>query len=334
MQPKGVTINHSGLNTVLADLDLTCLDVGARGGFTKDLLPIAGSVSAVGFEPDAAECERLNREASKGSHPWRSLRFLPVALGAKQGSEQLHLYRQRGCSSMLEADRDLAALFSREDYYILDDVVEVPVTTLDVTAREHGLEDTVFLKLDVQGGELDILSASSSLLSSSLLGLRLEVSFIPIYRNQPLFADIDKFLGAHGFVSMGFMEMHHWRRTTKVKHPNLVPGPLPYSRGQLVHGDMLYFRHPEAMRHDTPEQIEVLLKAAFIAIAYDYFDHAAAILGRPTVVEYIRDRHGIDPYAAVCEYSQLRARAVSPSRFLSLVHMARRALARLQPRSR
>lgn len=329
MQAIGAPISNSGLNTILADLDLTCLDVGARGGFSTDLFPIAGSVSAVGFEPDRAECERLNREAALGGHPWRSLRFLPVALGAKQGSEQLHLYRQRGCSSMLEADTELAALFSREDYYILDDVVEVPVETLDEAAAEYGIQDAAFLKIDVQGGELDILSAGRTLLQSSLLALRLEVSLVPMYKGQPLFSDIDLFVRDFGFVPMGFPELHHWRRTTRVKHPRPAPGPLPYSRGQLVHGDVVYFRHPEAMPSESDAQIRALLRAAFIAIAYDYIDHAAAIFRRDRVNQWLRDRYGSDPFEALSRWSRKRARIAGPGLIETLSRQKNRVLARL-----
>ncbi len=329
MQSIGAPISNSGLNTILADLDLTCLDVGARGGFSTDLFPISGSVSAVGFEPDRAECERLNREAALGGHPWRSLRFLPVALGVERGSAQLHLYRHRGCSSILEADAELAALFSRENYYILDETIPVPVVPLDEAAVEYGIQDAEFLKIDVQGGELDILSASRTLLQSSLLALRLEVSFVPMYKGQPLFSDIDLFVRDFGFVPMGFPEMHHWRRTTRVKHPWRAPGPLPYSRGQLVHGDVIYFRHPEAMPSESDAQIRALLKAAFIAISYDYIDHAAAIFRRDRVNQWLGDRYGIDPLEALSRLSSMRARIAGPGVIESLTQQKNRVLARL-----
>ena len=96
---------------ILADLPMTCLDIGARGGFTSDLLPLAPSVNAVGFEPDPEECERLNRAAAKDKGAWRTLRFIPTALGDTNGVGTLHFYRQRGCSSLLQADTTLAQSF-------------------------------------------------------------------------------------------------------------------------------------------------------------------------------------------------------------------------------
>ena len=42
------------------------------------------------------------------------------------------------------------------------------------------------------------------------------------------------------------------------------------------------------MADDTPEAIQSLLKAAFLALVYEYVDHAAAILARPAVAQYLQ----------------------------------------------
>ena len=44
---------------------------------------------------------------------------------------------------------------------------------------------------------------------------------------------------------------------------------------------MLYFREPDSMPDDSPEAITRLLQMAFIAMTYEYVDHAASILERP-----------------------------------------------------
>ncbi len=59
----------------------TLLDVGARGGVAGKLRPLAGLIDVVGFEPDAEECQALNEQvAREGTTPWRSGRYLPVAV--------------------------------------------------------------------------------------------------------------------------------------------------------------------------------------------------------------------------------------------------------------
>lgn len=324
----GLRLADHGFGPLLKLVELTCLDVGARGGFTQDLQPISPAVRAIGFEPDVKECQRLNRMADEQVQPWRELRFLPLALGKARETRSLNLYRQRGCSSLLEANAGLARLYGRDDYYVFDGKIDTATTTADEAAQEYGFEDAAFFKMDVQGAELEILCGSQRLLRDSLVGLRVEVSFMPIYRNQPLFADIDRFLRHHHFFPMRFLELHPWRRGSKTKLPKLADGPFPYSEGQMIHGDVLYLKHPESMVEDSEGDIEKLIRAALIAITYGFIDHAMAIFARPAVNGMLKARFCIDPTAATSSVSRALARNYSATTG-SLLRRRLRRLARL-----
>lgn len=304
---------------------MTCLDVGARSGFVSDLLPVASAVNACGFEPDAAECARLNAVSEQGHHPWRSLKYLPVALGRATETRELNLYHRRGCSSLLDADQQLAAEFSRGDYYIHEGVASVDTLTLDEAAAQYGLTDSVYIKIDIQGVELEVFRSGSNALGS-MLAVRTEVSFIPVYKNQPLFSDIDAQLREFGFVPMGFTELHHWRRTTKTKHPALSNGSIPYSKGQMVHGDMLYFRDPDRIDDTSESGVARLIKAALLAIAHEYFDHAAAIFARPAVSEFLQNHYAVDTQSTLKTLSRRAARNDRRRRFLKAVIGSKQAL--------
>jgi FkbM family methyltransferase len=302
------TLADFGLSPLLEGLSLTCLDVGARGGFTRDLMPLAPAVRAIGFEPDTEECARLNAAETR-QVPWRELRFIPVALGRARETRRLNIYRKRGCSSLLEADAGLAARFGRDGYYRLDGTLEVPTTTADEAAREYDFTDAAFFKLDVQGAELEILSGSRRLLNESLLALRVEVSFLPTYKDQPLFADIDQALRPCGFAPMRFLELHPWRRASKAKLPRLDDGPFPYSEGQLVHGDVLYMKEPERIPDDGEAAVEHLLRGALLATAYGLIDHAMTIFDRPPVQAMLRDRFAVDARGSLSRLSHHLARS-------------------------
>jgi len=306
---RSTVLGSRGLARVLADLRLACLDVGARGGVTDDLLPLAPSVDAIAVEADAEECDRLNAAARRGAGPWRRVRFIPTALDGRRGTRVLHLYRNRACSSLYQADRAVARAFAREEYFELDGSVDVPAMSLDAAAEIHDFRDAVYLKVDVQGAELDVLRSGPRLVGESLLAIRAEVAFTPVYTRQPPYAEVEAYLRAHGFVPMGFLELHHWRRYSRRKHPELAEGPLPYSRGQLVHGDALFFRDPATMPEATPSDVERLIKAAFLALAYEYVDHALAVLTRPAVARYLADRYGLDAEPEVAAVSRHLARS-------------------------
>jgi len=287
-------LGSEDLGRVLAEVPMTCLDVGARGGFTTDLLPLAWVVDAYGFEPDAEECERLDRAAVEQPGPWRSLRFVPTALSGSGGNRTLYLTRRRGTSSMLKVNPGAGEKFSRGDYYVVEGQVEVPTMPLDEAAAAYRFTDAVYMKIDIEGMELEVFRAAPKLMSG-LLALRVEIGFLLCREGQPGFHDIEAYLREYGFAPMGFAEQHHWRRSTRLKHPKLSRGPIPYSRGQLAHGDMVYFRDPDSMPDDSPEAITRLLQMAFLAMTYEYVDHAAYILGRPAVVAHLASAYdGLD----------------------------------------
>jgi len=56
-------------------------------------------------------------------------------------------------------------------------------------------DDAAYLKLDVQGAELDVLRGAQRLLEQILV-IQTEVEFVPMYLGQPLFAEVDQALRA------------------------------------------------------------------------------------------------------------------------------------------
>jgi FkbM family methyltransferase len=325
-------LGSTALLPVLRDLRFTSLDIGARGGFTKDLLPLAPYVDAIGFEPDVVECDRLNAAPNAGAAAWNSLRFVPVAVGRAANDRTLHLYSKRGCSSLLVANGQLANDFGRASYFYLDGTIAVSTVPLDEAAASYAFDDAVYMKIDIQGGELEALQSGQRLVERSLLAIRTEVEFMSIYRDQPLYGDVESYVRRFGFVPMGFLELHHWRRTTRLKHPKLSEGPIPYSKGQMAHGDVLFFRDPQTMPSESDADIAHLLKAAFLAITYEYVDHAYAIFSIPAVSRYLTQRYGLHMPDALTDVSRELARRHQRrqlrSRVRDVSHEVRRALRR------
>jgi hypothetical protein len=69
---------------------------------------------------------------------------------------------------------------------------------LDVAA----LPRPILMKLDVQGGELDVLRGAADALAL-IDAIYTEVSFLMLYEQQPLASDITTFLHDHGFALRG-----------------------------------------------------------------------------------------------------------------------------------
>jgi FkbM family methyltransferase len=271
------------------------------------LAPIAAAVDAIGFEPDQAECERLNATPDAArAVGLRSLRYVPSAVG-EAGERTLNLYRARGCTSLLEGDAEFAAQFGRGDYFILDGQVNVNVERLDDAARRFAFTDAQFMKIDIQGAEREAIRSAPDLVDHALLAIRSEVEFAPLYKDQPLFADLDAELRAKGFTLARFLSQHKWRRGDRTRGDRVAPGPVPLAEGQLIHGDVLYFRRPETMNAARAEDQDRLINLALLAFAYGHVDLSAAVLSRGEIATRLRERVSVNASALIAELGRAYA---------------------------
>lgn len=149
-----------------------------------------GAARVVGFEPVAEECAKLNAQAGKGQ------RFLPYFIG--DGSERtFHLCNFPMTSSLYEPNTKLLKRFNNlAELTTCVEKTRVKTTRLDDIPEITGCD---YLKLDIQGGELDALRGGMNFLAKALV-VELEVEFVPMYVDQPLFADVDPVVRGAGLM--------------------------------------------------------------------------------------------------------------------------------------
>ncbi len=185
----------------------------------------------VAFEPDPQAWEELNRTKREQDH------ILPYAVAGISGRRTFHLTRKPACSSLLEPNHELLRLFPNAERLEVVNCAEIEVVTLDDLATKGRLAEVDFAKLDAQGVELEILQGGAAFLRNQLVCLQVEVEFIPIYRNQPLFAAVDAFVRNELHLDLYDLEQTRWKTKAAL--------PLGKSKGQLAHGDALYLRQPD-----------------------------------------------------------------------------------------
>ena len=302
----------------LRGLDVLALDVGARGGFDFLLAPIAPLVTFIGFDPDAAEIERLQAVGAQG---WKAVRYLPVALGQTADVRPLYLTRSPGCISLIESNPEVYGRYGREGLFAVEGTTEVATVGLDEAAREHGLEAAAYLKLDIQGAELEVLQTGTRLLEESVTAIRTEVEFQPIYRDQPLFRDVDAFLADRGFVQAGFHHPISWS-LQPAGQAQFVSGRD--CLGDLMHADAFYLRHPDRYSDADDAGIRLCVRGALVALALGRLSYAATLLGRPRVAAWLADVQGIDAAEAMGEARRWMRRHTRRARWLELARAALR----------
>jgi FkbM family methyltransferase len=145
--------------------------------------------TVVGMEPLEEECRKLNQIFGPPHI------FLPYAV-ADGNRHTLYVCNEAMTSSLFKPNRDLLRSFdSLEEMVRVVDEMPIETWKLDDIPEAAGAD---YLKIDVQGGELEVLKGASRVLSEVLV-VHTEVEFAPLYKGQPLFAEVDRYLRQAGF---------------------------------------------------------------------------------------------------------------------------------------
>lgn len=249
------------------DLDLHIVEVGAAPapGETvpfHPLLDVFSSARITAFDIDARRCDELNRTAPAG------MRFHARALGQRDETRPLYETTDPLCGSLYEPDTRYCELFNNLDGQRVARVGEVRTSSLDSFLAEEKLPAPDFLKMDVQGAELEILEGGKEALRS-VLGIVSEALFVPMYRRQPLYGEIDAHLRGRGFMLHTFLGFGG-----RVMKPLARSGMANYPV-QMLWTDALFIRDLFAIDSLTPLQ---LLKLAVMLDVYESRDVALHLL--------------------------------------------------------
>ena len=88
----------------------------------------------------------------------------------------------------------------------LKKITEVNTISLDSFIKKEKIESVDFIKIDVQGAELDVFRGAEKSLKN-VLTIVSEVEFLPIYNEQPLFGDICSFLKNKNIMFHKFLDL-------------------------------------------------------------------------------------------------------------------------------
>jgi FkbM family methyltransferase len=180
----------------------------------------------IGFDPHPVGLARLN--ASKSDLET----YLPYAVG-DGSTHMLKICRGIGFASLLQPDEKVLTHFPR--FSELGKVVnEIKLATrrLDDIAEIRELD---LLKIDIQGSELCVFKNGRERLAKAM-AVQTEVSFITLYKEQPVFGDIDLELRSLGFIPHMFTAINK-----KMIAPMACPDPAA-ALNQLIEADIVYVR--------------------------------------------------------------------------------------------
>lgn len=266
-------------------ITFTILEIGAvpLGGNPEpfyQLIDLFPGSQIIAFEVDADLCEKLNGEAKPG------IKYFPTALGSTEEMRTFYETRHPMCCSLYEPNERLLRLYNNYEVVYLKSVGSIETVSLDHFAEQNNINSVDFIKIDIQGAELDVFKGGCNVLDQ-IVAMVCEVEFIPLYINQPLFGDVCDFLSRedimfHKFLGLAgralsplvvgdnpnFATQHHWSDAVFIRHifkiPELSP-PKLLKLGMLafIYGspDLTYhcFQHYDKQKGSD-------LKGSFLAL--------------------------------------------------------------------
>lgn len=194
-------------------------DVGANTGqFARELRSVGYAGRIVSFEPVRATFAQLASNA--GLDPqWDAIN---CALGATEGTATINVSRNTWSSSIRPLAKGIVQIEPAVEYVSQE---LVPMRTLDGLFANYVRDgDRVFLKLDVQGFENEVLKGASQCLRKCE-GALAEASLTPVYQGEWLLDTMLHHLRTNGFTLFDVVEAF--------RDPN---------SGQLLQVDVLFWR--------------------------------------------------------------------------------------------
>jgi len=175
------------------NIDLV-LDVGANIGQTANFfLRSDYKGKLVSFEPLSSAYERL-KKMSKNNPNWEIAE--KCAIGDRDGEIEINISNNSQSSSVLPMLKNHIEAVP-DSFYVGTE--KVKLFRLDTIAPQYTRNShAVFLKIDVQGFEENVLDGCSEIMPK-IKGIQIELSFIPLYEGQKLFIDLFEKIQKMGF---------------------------------------------------------------------------------------------------------------------------------------
>jgi len=207
---------------LIKSLKPTIFDVGAFDGRSIiEYRKIFSNCIVYSFEPTPSSFRKLKRKFGEdlGVH------LFNLALASNAGQQVFFVNDSDLTNSLLAPSQDGISLYPQMKER---ERISVPTATIDLICERENVQCIDVLKIDVQGGEMEVLLGAKKALEKGLIKLIfLEVEFREVYHNQPLFHDISKFLLVYGYSLFAIYNLTH------------------SFDGRLIYGDALFVRSSE-----------------------------------------------------------------------------------------
>ncbi|MFW5760810.1 MAG: FkbM family methyltransferase [Cyclobacteriaceae bacterium] len=193
-------------------------DVGANKGQYGKLMRMLGyDKQIISFEPLTNAFSVLEKN-SKLDKKWDAYNY---GLGSRNQNLKINISKNSFSSSILDILESHTKPFP-DAAYVSEELIEVKKLD-DIFNNFYSEKDRIFVKIDTQGFEMEVLKGAAESLEK-IKGIQIELSTMPLYKDQTLYFEIISFLNSNNFV------LH-----------SIEPGSTDFN-GRLLQMDGLFFK--------------------------------------------------------------------------------------------
>jgi FkbM family methyltransferase len=180
------------------------IDVGAHVGETAlRFSEVFREARIYSFEPDPANYAEL----VAGTRRCQNITPVQRAVAESDGEIVLHRNRFSQTHSLLRPSQTAGEFLVSAELLEPIDKIAVLTTSLDHFCEAQGVTGPDVLKIDAQGAEIRVLEGARALLARRAIPLIfLEVNFVPLYEESPLFPEVYQYLYDRGYRLVGFYD--------------------------------------------------------------------------------------------------------------------------------
>jgi FkbM family methyltransferase len=228
-------------------LTFSLFEIGSRAVTSHpepfyEILDLFPGSRAFGFEIESELCDKMNSQAKDG------LFYFPYALGEREEDRTFYITQAPMCSSLYEPNEACLGLYNNMHYASLKDKIKIRTISLDYFVSKNSIDSIDFIKIDIQGAELDVFRGGVNSLSKCLYVVT-EVGFVHLYKKQPLFDEVSSFLCSQGFMFHKFLNIG-WRSLKPIVLNNDIN-----SGSQMLWADAVFYRNPSTLEKFSSEQL-------------------------------------------------------------------------------
>jgi FkbM family methyltransferase len=173
----------------------TIVDVGAnRGQFAVISRRLFPGSQIYSFEPLEGPAEVFGRALQDDQR----VQIFHNAIGETSGVASIYVTTRDDSSSLLKPDTAQQEIFGVRTQRM----EKISVRRLSECLTREDLRAPALLKIDVQGGELDVLKGAEELIDC-FDAVYVECSYVQLYEGQPLCGEVVRWLGERGFQLAG-----------------------------------------------------------------------------------------------------------------------------------